>query len=89
MLVGLPGSGKSGVGRYLAALLSRAFIDTDDLVEELTGLCAAEHNLRSCDAGFRAVEEDAIEHSCRHRGAGIATGCGSVIRCRKRASRGV
>ena len=79
VLVGLPGSGKSAVGRQLARLIGRRFVDTDDVVEELTGLTAAEHNIRSGDAGFRAVERHAIAVACRDRGTILATGGGSVI----------
>ena len=50
VLVGLPGSGKSAVGRRLAARLGREYVDTDDVVEQQTGLTAAEHNRRSGDA---------------------------------------
>ena len=79
VLIGLPGSGKTSIGRHLAAMLGRTFVDTDDLVQRLTGLSAAEHNLRSGEAGFRAVETDAVRAACRERGSVIATGGGSVI----------
>ena len=38
VLVGLPGSGKGGVGACLAGELGRPFVDLDDLVERRTGL---------------------------------------------------
>ncbi len=79
VLIGLPASGKSAVGRHLARLFGRAFVDTDEVVERMTGLTAAEHNIRSGDAGFRRVELDAVAEACRVPGTIIATGGGSVI----------
>ena len=38
ILIGMPGSGKSTVGRQLAQRLERPFLDTDSLIEEKTGL---------------------------------------------------
>ena len=85
VLVGLPGTGKSAVGRRLAAALGRDFVDTDELVQQRTGLSAAEHNLRSGDAGFRAVEREAIPEACQRPGTIIATGGGAVIEAANRA----
>ena len=84
MLVGLPGTGKSAVGRPLASALGRDFVDTDEVVEQQTGLSAPEHNRRSGDAGFRAVELDAVREACTRDGAVIATGGGAVIDPRNR-----
>ena len=84
VLVGLPGAGKSAVGSELALRLGREFIDTDDLVERMTGRSAAQHNIVGGEAAFRAVERDAVEEACRHAGAVIATGGGSVIDPRNR-----
>lgn len=85
VLIGLPGTGKSAIGRRVAAALGRDFVDTDELVEQRTGLSAAEHNLRGGDAGFRAVERQAIPEACQRPGTVIATGGGAVIEPANRA----
>ena len=37
VLIGMPGSGKSTLGRYLAELLERDFIDADQEIEKTSG----------------------------------------------------
>ena len=61
VLVGLPGSGKSAVGRRLASLLDRPFIDIDEETHRLAGMPPAElirlhgeQRLREIDQMFRA-----------------------------------
>ena len=55
VLVGMPGAGKSTVGRALASALGVAFRDSDDLVVEATGRSVTELFAESEDV-FRAAE---------------------------------
>ncbi len=64
VLVGLPGSGKSTVGRLLAERLGRPFHDTDELIERRSGMPAHEYLRRHGEAQFRAVERDALDEAC-------------------------
>lgn len=77
-LVGLPGSGKTAVGRCLAERLGRPFLDTDELVHRRTGRHAAEIMEADGEAAFRALEQSAVSEACATTGAVIATGGGSV-----------
>jgi shikimate kinase / 3-dehydroquinate synthase len=76
VLVGLPGSGKSAVGRLLAERLARPFVDTDELVERRTGRSPATIIDQDGEPAFRAVERLAI--GAIERGAVVATGGGAV-----------
>ncbi len=56
MLVGLPGAGKSTVGRALAARLGRIFLDFDEELERRDGRTVARIFAESGEAGFRDLE---------------------------------
>ncbi|MFN8621705.1 MAG: bifunctional shikimate kinase/3-dehydroquinate synthase [Chloroflexota bacterium] len=79
VLVGLPGSGKSSVGRQLAAELGRPFIDLDVLIEERTGHHPAVLIASEGEPRFRELESEAIVAACAVSGAVIATGGGAVL----------
>ena len=60
MLVGLPGSGKSAVGRRLAGRHHAQFIDLDDLIEHRVGRPVPEIFAKEGEAGFRRYEREAV-----------------------------
>jgi shikimate kinase len=60
VLVGLPGAGKTTVGRAVAASLGIDFRDSDDLVTERAGQSPADFLRRGAVAEFRAIERDVI-----------------------------
>ena len=64
VLVGLMGAGKTTVGERCAQLLGRPFVDTDALVESLTGSTVAEIFECFGEARFRAEEHRAVEDAC-------------------------
>ena len=78
VLVGFMGAGKSEVGRLLAAVTGRRFIDTDALIEAEAGpiprIFASEG-----EHGFRVRERKAIAEASRIKGAVLATGGGAVL----------
>ena len=79
-LVGLPGSGKSTVGRQLARRLGRAFVDSDHLIEERLGCSIREYFEREGEDRFRDVEEAVIDELTQQDGGVLSTGGGSVLR---------
>ena len=89
VLVGLPGSGKSAVGRRLAHRHDAAFIDLDDMIERSAGKSIAEIFADGGEAGFRSLEREAVislaeadtDLSIRRV---IATGGGAVVDPRNR-----
>ena len=79
VLIGMPGSGKSTVGRLVADRLGRPFIDTDALFERLHAMPVPDYLRAHGEAAFRVAESAAIADACSERGAVIAAGGGAVI----------
>lgn len=79
ILTGFMGTGKTEVGRRLARALGRAFVDTDRLVETKAARSVSEIFARDGEAGFRALERDAVAEACALPDAVIATGGGALV----------
>jgi len=78
-LVGLMGSGKSTVGRIVAARLGREFVDTDEQVELATGCSVAELFASAGEAAFRRYELESLTRAlARPDPVVVATGGGVV-----------
>lgn len=60
VLVGLPGSGKTAIGRRLASRHGAAFIDLDDRIEEASGRHIPEIFAQDGEAAFRRLEREAV-----------------------------
>jgi shikimate kinase len=91
-LVGPMGSGKSAVGRRLARELRREFIDSDEVIEQRTGVDIAYVFEKEGEAGFRKRERDVIRELCGKSGIVLATGGGAILSARNRrhlASHGI
>jgi shikimate kinase len=85
ILIGLPGSGKSTVGRQLARKLSASFMDSDHLIEQRLGCSIREYFEREGEVAFRDVEEAVLAdtvaaHAEQVGNAVLATGGGAVLR---------
>jgi len=79
-LVGMPGGGKSTVGRHLARQLRVNFVDSDTEIERRIGCPIRVYFEREGEASFRDVEQQVVaELIARHSGV-IATGGGAVLR---------
>ncbi|MGQ0833000.1 MAG: shikimate kinase [Microthrixaceae bacterium] len=86
VLVGLMGTGKTTVGRRLAARLERDFIDADAAVVEITDRTIPEIFATDGEEGYRAIEADVLDELLEHhRPAVIASGGGVVVREDSRA----
>lgn len=79
-LIGLPGSGKSTVGRQLARRLQLPFVDADQWVEQQLGCSIREYFEREGEVGFRDFEQQALADIAASGPAVIATGGGAVLR---------
>lgn len=86
-LVGLPGGGKSTVGRQLARRLGARFLDADVVLEERIGMPIRAYFEQHGEAAFRDLEEKVIDELTREGEAPLvlATGGGSVLRQANRA----
>ncbi len=56
ILVGLPGAGKSTIGRLVAARIGHPFLDFDEEISRRSGLTVADYFARHGEADFRATE---------------------------------
>lgn len=79
VFIGMPGSGKSTIGRMLASRLGMKFIDTDELVREMTGRTPAEIIKNDGEPAFRAIERQAAKEAGKQTSSVIATGGGIVL----------
>ena len=79
-LVGMMASGKTTIGRELAALLHFDFHDTDQLVEERAGADISWIFDMEGEQGFRDREQAAIDEATALAGVVVATGGGAVLR---------
>jgi len=83
-LIGLPGSGKSTVGRQLARRLQLPFTDSDQAIEEQLGCSIREYFEREGEDRFREVEESVVDQLTQHRTGVLSTGGGVVLRVTNR-----
>lgn len=79
ILVGPMGAGKSTVGRRLARLLGRRFVDLDELIEERTGVSIPLIFELEGEARFRQREAQMLKEVIDWPDLVLATGGGSVL----------
>jgi len=79
ILTGFMATGKTEVGRRLARMLGRPFVDTDGLVEAAAGRSVAEVFATEGEAGFRERERAAVVQACAVPEAVVATGGGTLV----------
>lgn len=80
VLIGLPGSGKSTVGRQLARRLNLAFVDSDQVIEHNLGCSIREYFEREGEERFRDVEESVINQVTQSQTGVLSTGGGVILR---------
>jgi shikimate kinase len=83
-LVGLPGSGKTTVGRQLAKRLQRPFVDSDHAIEQRIGCSIRTFFDREGEEAFRDVEEQVIAELTQESPRVLSTGGGAVLRAANR-----
>lgn len=78
VLIGMPGSGKSSIGKALAEQTGREFFDTDTLVERMTGMSNQDYFHKYGEAAFREKEALIAKEVGKKSGVIISTGGGIV-----------
>lgn len=78
VIVGMPGCGKSTVGRIVAEATGKKFIDSDEEIEKRTGRTIREIFDAEGEPGFRKIEQEVLADLGRMSGLVIATGGGCV-----------
>lgn len=80
ILIGLPASGKTSVGRALARRLDMPFYDCDEAVETAAGQSVSAIFSQHGETFFRDLESKTLEDLCSRERCVIATGGGAVLR---------
>ena len=80
VLIGMPGCGKSTIGRLLAEKLGRKFVDADAEIIQMAGKPIPEIFAQDGEEVFRKWETTVLEHFGKESGLVIATGGGCVTR---------
>jgi shikimate kinase len=83
-LVGMPGCGKSTVGRHLARQLGLRFVDTDTEIEHRIAMPIRTFFETHGEAAFRDVEQEVIDAVTRESDNVVATGGGACLRAENR-----
>lgn len=78
VLIGLPGSGKSTIGRRLAKAVGCSILDTDAVIEERTGRTIADIFATDGEPVFRRIEEDVIREALETHDGILSLGGGAV-----------
>ena len=80
VLIGMPGSGKSRVGKILSKMLCMPLVDTDALVEQTAGKTIPELFAQEGESAFRDRETAAARQAAALDNTVIATGGGIILR---------
>jgi shikimate dehydrogenase len=80
VLIGMPGSGKSTVGKLLADKTGREFVDADAVIVKEAGITIPEIFSKFGEDGFRKLETAVLSNLGKRSGLVIATGGGCVTR---------
>ena len=81
VLIGMPCSGKTTIGRMLAGHLNRQLLDTDDIIVNRAGMPVAEIFRLRGEPQFRELEAQAVRDAAQVAdGRVISTGGGAILR---------
>ena len=80
VLIGMPGCGKSSVGKELAAITGRKFIDADEEFLRINGISPGDMIVAQGEEAFRKAETALLAELGKRSGLIIATGGGCVTR---------
>ena len=78
VLIGMPGCGKTSVGRRLAEMTGREFVDSDKALEEITGESISAYFASHSVSDFRHDETEVLRELAKKSGVVLATGGGCV-----------
>ena len=80
VLIGMPTSGKTTVGKELAKSFNKQFVDIDEEIVKKIGMEISEFFKLNGEKAFRDIEEEVIAEVSKHPSQIIATGGGSILR---------
>lgn len=80
VLIGMPGSGKTTIGKLLAQSCNKTFVDADEVIVQKAGKSIPEIFETSGEEGFRKLETDVLSQLGKESSLVIATGGGCVTK---------
>ena len=80
VLVGMPSCGKTTVGKRLAELTGREFVDTDEEILKRIGMSIADFFAKHGEDAFRKIESEVIADLVKDAGLVVSTGGGAVLK---------
>jgi shikimate dehydrogenase len=80
VLIGMPSSGKSSVGRLLAEKLDTVFVDTDEMIMDRIKMPIKDFFALYGEEKFREIESEVIGELAARGGLVIATGGGAILK---------
>jgi len=80
IFVGLPGSGKTTIGRQMGRRLGLPFLDSDSVIEQRLGCSIREFFEREGEERFRDIEQNVLDDLSKYHHGVLSTGGGSVLR---------
>lgn len=80
VLTGMPGSGKTTLGKAIAEKLGRRFFDVDEIIVDEAKMSISEMFERYGEVYFREKETETVRRLAAENGAVIATGGGTVVK---------
>ncbi|HZK21083.1 MAG TPA: shikimate kinase [Oscillospiraceae bacterium] len=78
VLIGMPGSGKTSIGKALAKISNRPFLDTDDIIANEKNIDASHILSTKGESFFRKIETEVLQEVTKLSGAIISVGGGVV-----------
>jgi shikimate kinase len=84
IFVGLPGSGKTTIGRQMGRRLGLPFLDSDSVIEQRLGCSIREFFDREGEERFRDIEQNVLDDLSKYHHGVLSTGGGAVLRPRNR-----
>lgn len=79
VLIGMPGSGKTTIGKLLSKLLLKEFVDSDEEIVKNSKMSIPEIFERFGEEHFRKLETEVLENLSKRQNLVIATGGGAVL----------
>lgn len=80
ILIGMPGSGKTSIGKLLAEKTGKTFVDSDQVIMQQAGKSIPDIFAQVGETGFRRLESNVLSQLGKQSGLVIATGGGCVTR---------
>lgn len=79
VLIGMPSSGKTTIGKILCKKLNKEFVDTDQKIEEIIKMPIANYLNQQNEKEFRKIEKDVIKTISKQNNQVISTGGGIIL----------